>query len=353
VGIGIKGYGVYVPYYRIKVEEIIETWRNSNIPYMHYVHKLRERAVCDFDEDVITMAVEASKRALKSAKTSSDELSALILGSHTSPYVMKASSTVIMDSLKVSNNAIVGDVQFSSKSGTLAVQLCSALANQTNQPALAIASDNVSIHTEPGDTFEYPASAGAAAFLVGQDNLIAEIEDFSTYNSDTPDMYRLEGDRYVTLGGDAMQTELGMPSHVGAAVQSLMAKLNNKPKDFDYAVFHQTFGASPFMIGTALGFNESQIAPGVLAEHLGDTGSASALIGLARILDQAKAGQRILVASYGPGAGSDAIAMKVTDKINSVRGRTHTVNEIMEEKQYINYATYAKIERKFHRKGGE
>lgn len=349
--VGIKGYGVYIPSFRMKVDEIVDTWKNSNLMFLQYVLKLNERAVCDFDEDVITMAVEASKNAMCSAGVSPGEIGAVLFGSQTSPYVMKPAASVILDALGLPNDTVTGDVQFSSKSGTVAIHLCSALSQQSGKYALAVGSDNISIHTEPGDTFEYPASAGAAAFLIGTDQLIAEFEGFSTYNSDTSDKFRLEGDRYFSTGGDAMlQTDVGQPSHSAEAARQLMEKLGRGPKDFDYVVFHQTYASTSFGLGKALGFEEAQIAPGVFAENLGDTGSASSLIGLAGILDQAAPGRRILLVSYGAGAGSDAIAIRVTENIAGVRGKAPAVLQQLEAKTYINYPTYIKLDRKYHRK---
>jgi len=78
---------------------------------------------------------------------------------------------------------------------------------------------------------KYPASAGAGALLLGEENLIAEIEAFETYNSDTPDIYRLDGDRYLTRGGGAMvESDVGLPAHTRNAVNSLLQKLGKKPK---------------------------------------------------------------------------------------------------------------------------
>lgn len=353
--IGIKGYGVYVPPYRIKVEEIVQTWVNSNPVFLHQMKNLKERAVCGFDEDVISMAVEASKTALEMSTIDPNDIGAIFFGSCTSPYAMKPASTIVLEALGSPNNSYVGDVQFSGKSGTLAVQIGLALVGQKLvKNALAIGSDNLGIHTEPSDSFEYPASAGAGAFVLGDEDLIAEIEGFTTYNSDTPDVYRLDGDRYLTRGGDAMvEAEVGLPLHVTNTVTSLLEKMGRKPKDFDYAVFHQTYGASPFVIGRSLGFEDSQVAPSLISDELGDTGASSVLVGLAKVLDQAKPGESILVASYGSGAGSDAFSIKVVDGISAV-SRSLKVIDLIKAKTYINYATYAKLDRKYQRAlGGE
>ena len=72
------------------------------------------------------------------------------------------------------------------------------------------------------------------------------------------------------------------------------------------------------------------------------TYSGSCMMGLAATLDIAKPGDRIFVTAFGSGAGSDAFSMTVTDKIDEVRNGAPSVEELLANPVYINYATYAK-----------
>ena len=100
-----------------------------------------------------------------------------------------------------------------------------------------------------------------------------------------------------------------------------MKEMNLKPKDYRYAVFQQPYGFAPFAVGERLGFTKEQIEPGVVAPMIGDCGSASSLLGLIAVLDQAKKGDRIFLASYGFGAGSDALSLEVTAALEAKRAK--------------------------------
>jgi hydroxymethylglutaryl-CoA synthase len=121
-----------------------------------------------------------------------------------------------------------------------------------------------------------------------------------------------------------------------------MEKAGLKPADFDFAVFHQPNGKFPLKAAKSLGFTTAQLKPGLMVTHFGNTYSASSLIGLAATLDQATPGQRILLTSFGSGAGSDSFAFRVTDRIDALREQAPKVESFILFKKYLNYATYAK-----------
>ena len=88
-----------------------------------------------------------------------------------------------------------------------------------------------------------------------------------------------------------------------------MQATNTIPANYQWAVFHQPNTKFPQKVASMLGFSKEQIAPGLLVPVIGNTYAGSALIGLTGILDIANPGDRILVVSFGSGAGSDAFAM--------------------------------------------
>jgi len=115
------------------------------------------------------------------------------------------------------------------------------------------------------------------------------------------------------------------------------------PKDYRYAVFHQPNVKFPQRAAKMLGFNDEQIKTGLLVGVIGNTYAGSAMIGLTAVLDEAKPGDKILLVSFGSGAGSDAFALRVTDKIAERQGRAAKTKDYVARRTPIDYATYARL----------
>jgi hydroxymethylglutaryl-CoA synthase len=95
-------------------------------------------------------------------------------------------------------------------------------------------------------------------------------------------------------------------------------------------------------VAEELGFSKSQIVCGLVVPKIGNTYSGSTMIGLAAVLDKAKPGERILVVSYGSGAGSDAFSIQVKEAIEAKRDSAPKVEDFLNNKIYIDYPTYTK-----------
>jgi hydroxymethylglutaryl-CoA synthase len=137
-----------------------------------------------------------------------------------------------------------------------------------------------------------------------------------------------------------------MVEHISKAARAVLEKVDLEPSDYDYAVFQQPFGAIPYILGDRLGFSEKQIGPGVIADEIGDCGAASSLLGLANVLDSAKAGQKILLVSYGFGAGADAFSLETTAAIET-RKPMYRVAGLLANKSVVDYATATRLEYKY------
>ena len=348
---GIVGYGAWIPYMRIKVDEIHRVWRNIALSRIKDVLKLAERAVLQPNEDTITLAVGAAQRALEHAGTEHSRIGAAFLGTCTNPYDSRPSVTVVSEALGLPYGIISADLQFAGKSGTTAMQVCLALVRSgMADMALAIGADTINRHTCPGRMAEYASSAGAAAFVLGRDQVIAEIRGTASYASDLSDSFRVEGERYIQDIGDGGKLypafEIGMVEHVTRAADALSGQIGLGAKDYDYVVFQQPYGVIPYVLGERLGFSEEQIAPGAIATEIGDCGAASALLGIANVLDNATAGQKILMVSYGFGAGADAMSLETTPLIERKRPRS-PISRLLANKSVVDYATATRLEYKY------
>jgi hydroxymethylglutaryl-CoA synthase len=213
--------------------------------------------------------------------------------------------------------------------------------------ALAIAGDTS--QGAPSDALEFAASAGAAAFIMGNDNLIAECLGTHSYMTDMPDFWRREHEFYPQHGGRFTGEEAYF-AHTQGASKALMAKMGMKPADFQWAVFHQPNGKFPQRVARMLGFKDEQTEPGWLSPRLGNTYSGASPLGLTGILDVSKPGDLVFMCSYGSGAGSDAFVWKVTDRIDEARDLAVRTHKLLDEnKIYVDYGTYAKYRRKIRK----
>ena len=344
---GIIGYGAYIPRNRIKVEEIAKVW-GADAPSYKKGLMLEEKSVPSPDQDTITMAVEASKRALKRAGIDPREIGAVYVGSESHPYAVKPSGTVLAEALNATPDVHTADFEFACKAGTEAMFVALSLV-QAGAVKFGLAVGADTSQGAPGDALEYSAAAGAAAFLFGKDPLVAEALETYSYTTDMPDFWRREYQYYPQHGG-RFTGDPAYFKHITGAAEGIMAKAKMKPSDFNYVIFHQPIGKFPFRVGEMLGFEKKQIEPGWLVSKLGNTYSGSSPLGLTATLDISKPGDMILIVSYGSGAGSDAFIFKVTERIEEVRDLAPKTTYLLDNnKNYLEYGVYAKYRRKIRK----
>ncbi len=342
MSVGIVGYGGYVPRFRIKAEEIARVWGEDG-KRMSSGLNVHEKSVPGMDEDAVTIAVEAARNAIIHANINPQEIGALYIGSESHPYAVKPTSTIVAEAIMATPNLMAADLEFACKAGTAGIQMCMGLVkSEMIKYGMAIGTDTS--QGRPGDALEYTASAGGAAFIIGTKNLIAEISDTYSFTTDTPDFWRREGAEFPSHGGRFT----GAPAyfrHVSSAAGKIMERNNLKPDDFKYVVFHQPNGKFPLEVAKKLNFKKEQVELGLLTPYIGNTYSGATPLGLANVLDYAKEGDLILATSFGSGAGSDAFIIKVT-KENELRRNPNPIKKYIDNKEYIDYAIYAKFKGK-------
>ncbi|MBE8540596.1 hydroxymethylglutaryl-CoA synthase [Geoglobus acetivorans] len=340
--VGLVSYGTYIPKFRIKVEEIARIW-GENPETIKNGLGVYEKSVPSIDEDAATIAVECAREAVRRADIDRNYIGAVFVGSESHPYAVKPTATIVGEALNLNSFFHAADLEFACKAGTAGIQNCVAMVNAGMiRYGLAIGTDTS--QGAPGDPLEYSAAAGGAAFLVGKDNVIAELKDTLSFTTDTPDFWRREGQPYPSHGG-RFTGEPAYFRHVSTAAKRIMERNGLSPEDFSYAVFHMPNGKFPVRVARMLGFTGKQIEQGLVVRYIGNTYSGSSLLGFSAVLDIAKPGDRILLVSFGSGAGSDAFVFEITDNIESIE-RKPEVWEKIRKGVYIDYGTYAKLRRK-------
>jgi hydroxymethylglutaryl-CoA synthase len=349
--VGIAAYGTFIPRCRLAVEEPLRVWQNLFLEILKEQLMISERAVLLPDQDAITMSVEAARLAMRRWGQPREALRALYFGTCTNPYDSRPSSTLIAEAIGGEPWMSTLDLQFSTKSGTAALQVAQAMIASGAVPtAVAIGADAINRHVAPGTIQEYAGSAGAAAFILTRDpdEAIATLGPFTSYMSDLSDAFRLGGDRYIRSGGlSSQESGIGFLEHIGRAVERHLRALGLRPRDLDHVVFQQPFGVVPVALALRLGFGMEQVTQGLVAYELGDLGSAGIGIGLANVLDAAEPRQRILVASYGFGAGADVTLIETTERLAERRPAAARVEQQIRDKYLVDYATAMKFEQKY------
>jgi hydroxymethylglutaryl-CoA synthase len=335
--VGIVGYGAYVPRYRLPASEVARVWTegNAGLP-------ITEKSVPGSDEDVVTMSIEAARNALARAGIAPTDLRAVWVGSESHPYAVKPTSTIVAEAIGAVPNTQAADWEFACKAGTEAMVAAMGLVGSgMARYALAVGMDTA--QGRPGDALEYTAGAGGAAYIIGPgDEAIALIEGTYSYVTDTPDFWRRAYQKYPEHGS-RFTGEPAYFHHVTEAASRMMEYTNTKPEDYAYVVFHQPNTKFPQRAGQMLGFTPEQIKTGLLVPVIGNTYSGAAIIGLTAILDEAQPGDRILLTSFGSGAGSDAMVIRATDRLAEVRENAPTTKAYVDRRTEIDYAQYVRM----------
>jgi len=335
--VGIAGYGAYVPRFRLPASEVARIWKGADGG-----QPIKEKAVPGLDEDVITMSIEAARNALARAQIDPSEIRAVWVGSESHPYSVKPTSTVVAEALGATPHTQAADWEFACKAGTEAMQAAIGFVGSgMARYALSIGMDTA--QGRPGDALEYTAGAGGAALLLGpgEESLLV-IEASYSYATDTPDFWRRADAKYPEHG-ERFTGEPAYFKHITAAAEGLMEGLGTTAADYAYAVFHQPNTKFPMRVAKQLGFKNEQVEPGLLVPLIGNTYAGSAMIGLTAILDIAQPGDRILLVSYGSGAGSDAFSMHATDLLPKRRTLATSTADYISRRTEIDYATYARF----------
>lgn len=334
---GIVGYGAYSSRFRIKEDQL-------------------ERAVPFMDEDSVTAAVEAGKLALIHSGVDNSWIGKVYAGSESNPYAVKPIASKVAQVLELgekegdlqSVDAI--DTEFACKAASSMFKDACALVSYPKSNvkyAMVIGADNSQAAPRgcPGGELDAFVGYGGAAYIFGKQDVIAEVEGWYSCTSDTPDFWRRDGEPYPMHGG-RFTGDPAYHKHVRKAASKLMERCNLKASDLNYFVPHQPNPTFPVRVAKDLGFKEEQFMPAIQMTKFGNTYSGASLIGLAAVLDIAKPDERILVTSYGSGAGSDAYLLRTTSQLLDKRRRQRITVKFQADNpfiEYIDYTTYRRL----------
>lgn len=305
----ILGFGISLPSSKITVEEIAGAWKQDPQAIINGLG-VTEKTVPERGEDTFTLAFEAGKQAIETANIKPSQISAVYIGSESHPYAVKPTSGMVAAALECDPFCHCADLEFACKAGTAAIQIVDSMirAKQITH-GLAIGADCA--QAAPGDALEYTAAAGAAAFVMGtteNKHALCRIDTTLSFTTDTPDFWRANGKLHPEHAG-RFTGEPAYFHHVREATKGILTVGTLEMSAIDHVIFHMPNAKFPSKIAKEFGCTAAQMEHGFIVPTVGNTYSACSPLGLAHVLQHAKKADRILLVSYGSGAGSDAFLM--------------------------------------------
>ena len=319
---GITSHGAYVPLWRLSRDAIMKGLRG-------------EKAIRYFDEDSTTMAVAAALDCLKGQDR--DAIDGLFYATTTAPYKEKQIATTIAAAADLRQDIITADFSNSLRAGTAALRAAlDAVKAGSAKQVLVVASD--CRMGAPGTDFEQSGGDGAAAVLVGDSAIAVNVEESHAISRELHDIWRSEGDTYIRAWEDRFIYTTGYRDTVAEAVTSLLQKTNLTLSDFAKIILAPPNPKIMGDLSKKLGIDPKIQVQDPLFDVMGNTGTAFPLMLLVATLEEAKAGDRLLLTSYGNGA--DVFMLTVTDQIDKIRDRAGIKGNLEKKRIVDDYRTY-------------
>jgi len=324
---GILAFGGYVPRLRLRRETIADAlaWINPGLK----AQARGERSTCAWDEDSLTMAVEAARDCRLDGM---DAPANLVLASTTLPFADRDNAAVVTEALDLPEHINTLDISSSQRAGTAA--LANALGAASGS-SLLIASD--CRETRPASPLEMQTGHGAAALLVGSGKqLLARCLGHRAVSRDLVDHYRSRSSRFDYTLEDRWVRDEGFFKIIPETVAALLADLSVKPDSIDHIILPAPARVAK-RICKILGVKETGLADD-LAAQCGHTGAAHPLLLLVATLEQAAAGAKILLVGFGQGA--DAFLFETTKQLSSYQPRLGVAGYLKRRHEESNYVRY-------------
>ena len=312
--VGILGWGAYVPRYRLARELVAQAngWFNPALAAM----ARGERSVAGWDEDSITLAVEAARGALAAAHRAGTvaPLRTVMLASTTLPFADRQNAGVVAAAIDAPAAIDTLDLTGSQRAGTTALRHAFDTARARAVPVLVAAADLRK--TRAASVQEMRYGDGAAALVVGPGNVLATLTAAATDSIDFVPQFRASTRDYDYAWEERWVRDEGLLKIVPATIARALAEAGLAPSDVDRFCLASSLPRAAEAVARKAGIAASAVQDD-LSGRCGDTGAAHPLLLAAAALDVAAAGERIMVVSFGEGC--DVLLFTVTDAIAQAR----------------------------------
>lgn len=307
--VGITSMGAYIPVYRLEREEIGKAWgKRATVG--------GERAVANFDEDTVSMAVAAGIDCLEGIDR--EQIDGLFFATTTAPYKEKLSATMVAEALDLRREIFTADFTDSLRAGTNAMRAAFDAVKAGSAKRVLVAAADCRLGALQSEYEQYFGD-GAAAILIGDSGVIATVEGSYSHSNDILDLWRTDTNTFVNASEDRFSITHGYLENMQEGVSKLMERHNLSPKDFSKVALYAFDARRHLELARNLGFDAKTQLQDPLFSTVGNTGAACALMILVAALEEAKGDERILFANYGDGC--DAYILQTTDEIGKSNGR--------------------------------
>ena len=333
--VGITSYGAYVPQLRLNRMTIFGAmaWFAPAIISVAQ----GERSVCNWDEDALTMAVEAARDCL--AGKDRKKVDAAYLASTTMPYADRQNAGIVATALNLRDDIQATDFSSALKAGTAAtINALESIRSGSADSVLVSASDRR--ETKAAYFYEMWFGDGAASLLLGKDDVIAEFLGSYSLSYDFPDHYRGAMNKYDYMWEERWVRDEGYSKIIPEVIKGLLDKCNTSIDEISKVVYPCFFKREHSGIAKKLGIAPEKLV-GNMHEVCGECGTAHPLLMFVAALEEAEPGDKIILASFGQ--GSDALLFEVTEEIKSLPARNGVKGSLARKRPLASYEKFLKF----------
>lgn len=324
---GILSFGAYIPRLRLQRQAVAaaNSWFNPALK----AQAKGERAICNWDEDAVTMAVEAARDCLTGVHRAT--VKSLHFASTSFPFRDRLNAGIVAEALNIAGGVAALDIAATQRAGTSA--LMHALTG--GGPALVIAAEKR--RTKAAGPLELTTGDGAAALLVGDGPAVANLLGSASRTADFVDHYRSDDQPFDYQWEERWIRDEGYMKLVPPVVRDALAAAKLGGGQITHFCMPCTLPRVASSVAKTVEIPDTAVRDNLHAP-CGEAGAAHALIMLVHVLEQAKPGDKILVVGFGQGA--DAMVFEVTDKIGALAPRLAVSGHLKRRKEETSYARF-------------
>ena len=335
MSVGIHAFGGYVPRRRLQREVIAATnaWFNPGLKGLGK----GERSIANWDEDAVTMAVEAARDALGSTGRDGDVIQGLYLASTSLPFQDRQNAGIVAEALHLGHSLRTLDVTGSQRAGTSALVTALQAVAGGGGPVLVVGAEKR--RTKAASPLELTTGDGAAALLIAQGGGAARLLGHATETVDFVDHYRGQNQAFDYVWEERWVRDEGYLEIVPKAVVRALDAAAVEPG----AVTHFCFPSArrvAAMLASKLGIPAASVRDN-LQGTCGEAGAAHPLLMLVHALEQARPGDKVLVTGFGQGC--DALVVEAGERLAAATPLLGIAGHLTRRREETNYQRYLAI----------